>query len=167
MTLVDFTKRLKTHKGIAPGRLHHTIFKLTKSKTISMKFEATPKRAAWLLLCYAANTVSGTPQTFKQWQQEQKAYFDALTEAGEPNPLDFLANILSNPKNYLDIIGVGLFADTMVMTIYRKDLSIRFVNSKVKLPTDTLCNYAFYSYDLLCDIANWLKDYENDCFNLN
>jgi hypothetical protein len=166
MILSDFTKRLRTRKGIAPGRLHHTIFKLTKSKTISMKFEATPKRAAWLLLCYAANPESGTPQTFKQWQQEQKAYFDALTEAGEPNPLDFLAGLLADTNRLNGIVAVGIEGNTFATMIYTNEGEVKFLTKLVRQPPKLHNNLAYFPADLLREIAADCSN-DSDFFNLN
>lgn len=167
MILSELTKRLKSRKGIAPGRLQLTTSKMTKAKAISLRLEATPRRAAWLLLCYAANNVSGPPQTFKQWQSEQKAYFDKLTEAGEPNPLDFLTEVLSDPRSLDNIQAIGVEGNTLAVMIYTTEGEVKFLTKLVRQPAETLVNMAYFPADLLRQIASDVAKVETDLFNLN
>lgn len=165
MTLRQFALWVKKHKNIKPGRFMLMVQELNKSG-VSFRNTATPNRIAWVLLYYAAFPGSRDSLFFKDWQSEQKPYFDKLNAEGETNPLDFLTKILSIPNEFTDIAGVGICGGTMTCLIYRKDFTIKFLTKQARLPDFNLCNYAYFSFDLLQSIAEWLKNADDDYFKL-
>ena len=89
MSLRDFALWIKQNKSIKPGRFMLMVQELNKSG-VSFRNKPTPNRISWLLLYYAAFPGSPNSLFFKDWQAEQKAYFDKLTKAGGEIPPGFL-----------------------------------------------------------------------------
>jgi hypothetical protein len=167
MTLRQLSLRIKANKHIKPGRFALLMQEITKGKAASFRQPATPTRAAWLLLCYAAFPGSRNSLSFKQWQSEQKAYFDKLTEAGEPNPLDFLTEVLSDPRSLDNIQAIGVEGNTLAVMIYTAEGEVKFLTKLVRQPAETLVNMAYFPADLLRQIAADVAKVETDLFNLN